>query len=325
MDSSFEFVAHPKISYLRINIVRIVTLPTHVHKELELGIILDGSVTVRDKKETFDLRCGDSFLINSMESHELYSSDSCLILVIQIAPEFFRVFENNIESMYFTRHALHEQFIEDPISYSILKRICYDLSYEYLTSDYGDYYRCFTLTSILASFLRDNIEHSFLDRNSFDSVKVNADRILRVLDYIDRNYTRKLLLEEIAQKEGLTLNYLSHLFKGSLGISFQEYLKEKRFEYARNLVAGTEMNMIDVSVASGFSDVRFLNSLFQKHIGCTPTEYRTRLKEEIQHHHIPPEVERGPFSDEEAITLLAKLRGDFDLFQLIYRTFYDES
>ncbi len=324
-DNRFELVSHPKISYLRINVVRLLSVSTHVHKETEIGIILEGSVTIRDKKETYDLQSGDSYLINSMESHELYSTDSCLILVIQIAPEFFRVFENDIESMYFSRHALREQFIDDPVSYSILKRICYDLSYEYLNSNYGDYYRCFTLTSILSSFLRDNIEHSFLDRNSYNSVKLNADRILRVLDYIDSNYTRKLLLEEIAQQEGLTLNYLSHLFKSSLGVSFQEYLKEKRFEYARNLVAGTEMNMIDISVSSGFSDVRFLNSLFQKHTSCTPTEYRAKLKEEIQQHHIPPVVEQGAYSDEEALALLTKLRGKNNLFQRMYRMFADES
>ena len=46
------------------------------------------------------------------------------------------------------------------------------------------------------------------------------------MDYIDENFRRKLLLGEIARREGLTMPYLSHLFKDTLGMSFQEYLKK---------------------------------------------------------------------------------------------------
>lgn len=32
--------------------------------------------------------------------------------------------------------------------------------------------------------------------------------------------------------------------------------------------------MLDISLASGFSDVRYLSQLCQKHYGCTPLAYR---------------------------------------------------
>ena len=90
------------------------------------------------------------------------------------------------------------------------------------------------------------------------------------MDYIDENFRRKLLLGEIARREGLTMPYLSHLFKDTLGMSFQEYLKKRRFEYARSLLLGTRKSLLDISLESGFSDARYMIRMFEGEFGCTP-------------------------------------------------------
>ena len=96
------------------------------------------------------------------------------------------------------------------------------------------------------------------------------------MDYIDENFRRKLLLGEIARREGLTMPYLSHLFKDTLGMSFQEYLKKRRFEYARSLLLGTRKSLLDISLESGFSDARYMIRMFEGEFGCTPKEYRRK-------------------------------------------------
>lgn len=96
------------------------------------------------------------------------------------------------------------------------------------------------------------------------------------MDYIDENFRRKLLLGEIARREGLTMSYLSHLFKDTLGMSFQEYLKKRRFEYARSLLLGTRKSLLDISLESGFSDARYMIHMFAEEFGCSPREYRRK-------------------------------------------------
>lgn len=96
------------------------------------------------------------------------------------------------------------------------------------------------------------------------------------MDYIDENFRRKLLLGEIARREGLTMSYLSHLFKDTLGMSFQEYLKKRRFEYARSLLLGTRKSLLDISLESGFSDARYMIRMFAEEFGCSPREYRRK-------------------------------------------------
>ena len=97
------------------------------------------------------------------------------------------------------------------------------------------------------------------------------------MDNIDENFRRKLLLGEIARREGLTMPYLSHLFKDTLGMSFQEYLKKRRFEYARSLLLGTRKSLLDISLESGFSDARYMIRMFEGEFGCTPREYRRKI------------------------------------------------
>ena len=57
-------------------------------------------------------------------------------------------------------------------------------------------------------------------------------------------------------------------------MSFQEYLNQKRFEYACRLLFTTDRRILDISLSSGFSDVRYFNQAFLEQYGCTPKEYR---------------------------------------------------
>ena len=78
----------------------------------------------------------------------------------------------------------------------------------------------------------------------------------------------------MCETEHYNYKYLSHFFKDTLSMTFQNYLAERRFSNAVMLLETTELSMLDISLASGFSDVRYLSQLCQKHYGCTPLAYR---------------------------------------------------
>ena len=110
----------------------------------------------------------------------------------------------------------------------------------------------------------------------FVQAEDSRERFAAIMGYIDENFRRKLLLGEIARREGLTMPYLSHLFKDTLGMSFQEYLKKRRFEYARSLLLDTRKSLLDISLESGFSDARYMIRMFAEEFGCSPREYRRK-------------------------------------------------
>ncbi len=61
-------------------------------------------------------------------------------------------------------------------------------------------------------------------------------------------------------------------------MSFQNYLNHIRCEKARSLIKNTEMSLLTISEACGFSDLRYLNRAFGHIYHLTPKEYRKQLQ-----------------------------------------------
>ena len=78
------------------------------------------------------------------------------------------------------------------------------------------------------------------------------------------------------------MNYLSAFFKSVFGMSFQAYVMKKRCEKARQLLLLTDFSLLDISIACGFSDVKYFNQGFQRQFGCSPRQYRLDFRQEGQ-------------------------------------------
>jgi len=99
-------------------------------------------------------------------------------------------------------------------------------------------------------------------------------RLASIIDYIQKNYNNNISLAELAESENLDMSYLSHFIKKKLGITFREYVNRLRLERAADLVANTSMRMIDICVACGYSDYRYLNKAFMEEYNMTPAQVR---------------------------------------------------
>ena len=102
---------------------------------------------------------------------------------------------------------------------------------------------------------------------------VRQERVEKIINYVDRNYMHKIRLSDLADEEGLSMGYLSHFVKDTLGMSFQDYVSQVRFNSARKLIEGGGMKMLDVCYASGYSDYRYFSQTFVKRLGMTPEAY----------------------------------------------------
>jgi len=124
-------------------------------------------------------------------------------------------------------------------------------------------------------FLNRHIPYHIITEEEWDGMQRRIDRINRIMSYVEENHSRKLLLSDVAEREGLTLSYLSHFFKDNLNQTFQEYVSSIRFQHAKNMLVSGK-RLIDVCIESGFSDSKYLTKAFLKYEGCTPAEYKLK-------------------------------------------------
>lgn len=275
MSKEYEIISHNQFKYLNIFLVRLASRTPHLHGDLELGLILDGQLTVQCGDKSQKLGTGDVYLINPLDAHEFLAEGSgALILSIQLAPQFLDSFLGETPNIRFLCAPKLRTYYRNDHHYMLLCLLCVQLAYHYFVNDENYKFHCGSLAAQLYCHLKTTLPNRTISPEDYQSIKQKSDRILSITQYIDNNFTHKLLLEDIAEREHLSLHYLSHLFRDSLGISFQNYLTEKRFEYALSLISTTDRKILDISISSGFSDVRYLNRIFSDRIGCTPKEYR---------------------------------------------------
>jgi YesN/AraC family two-component response regulator len=78
----------------------------------------------------------------------------------------------------------------------------------------------------------------------------------------------------VSEMIGMNASYLGKLFKRNTGTTFIEFLHMVRMEAACNLLATTDLQIVDVVSSVGFSDVPYFYKVFKKANGCTPSTYR---------------------------------------------------
>lgn len=98
--------------------------------------------------------------------------------------------------------------------------------------------------------------------------------VLQAQHYMQAHYDKPITLELLSREVSLSREYFCRLFTRYVGTTPLSYLNRLRIVRAcRLLVTGTE-TIENVSAACGFSNANYFYSVFRKHEGCTPAQYR---------------------------------------------------
>lgn len=94
------------------------------------------------------------------------------------------------------------------------------------------------------------------------------------LEFIRKNFNTDISLEDAAKAACMSKYHFERQFKKHMNMTFFQYVTELRFEKARQLLKTTSMNILDVALSVGYSDMQALNKLFKRNLGTTPAAFR---------------------------------------------------
>ncbi len=112
------------------------------------------------------------------------------------------------------------------------------------------------------------------------SIHVDRKDMDRALEYIQANYDKDLNMAMVSNYVSLNYTYFSQAFKEFVGVSFVQYLKNVRIEKAKELLATTELKVMDISERAGFDNTKHFNRVFRETVGVTPLEFRQSVHEQ---------------------------------------------
>lgn len=102
----------------------------------------------------------------------------------------------------------------------------------------------------------------------------HVDVIYRAVDYIKRNYMKKITLEEVASYVYLSPSYFSRIFKDEMNTNFNTYLNYIRIEMSKKLLLDDSTVLVDISSLVGYEDQSYFSKVFKKITGVSPGKFR---------------------------------------------------
>ncbi|MEG0662083.1 MAG: AraC family transcriptional regulator [Anaerovoracaceae bacterium] len=300
-----------KITYkdeLPINILvaEIEEYPIHFHDELEVVYILKGKVKLRNGYYSYELKQGDIFILNDREIHSFNRIDDeeNLVMMVQLDLTYFSTYYKNLKNNFFVT----DMEVDDDESLDVLSGILAKIMMEVLQKGYGYEHKVIESTHNLIASLQADFQYFLMEDGKFVNEtkkkgnKILAGRLNRITDYMYDNFYRKLTLNEIAEREHLSIYYLSHVIKESTGLSFQDLLSFIRVEESEKLLLGTNKKIGVIAEEAGFSAVRYYIKHFETWFGMHPLEYRKKFTGKVSGRESPAQLRRcSPAEIEEAI------------------------
>ena len=99
-----------------------------------------------------------------------------------------------------------------------------------------------------------------------------------VKSLIQNNLQDDVSVKIIAQKLGVSMYYMCHLFKQETGITIVDYKKEMRIIKAKNLLVNTDKKITDIAQECGFGGDSYFCKVFAEHELVSPSQYRDLCK-----------------------------------------------
>ena len=99
-------------------------------------------------------------------------------------------------------------------------------------------------------------------------------KLRRAVAFIEANLDRDLSVADIARHLTMSESHFSHLFRQTVGVPPQRYVRDRRVERAKSLLRHSDLPMTEIAQSVGCSSRSHFSVLFHRTTGLTPRRYR---------------------------------------------------
>ncbi|MCI9271645.1 MAG: AraC family transcriptional regulator [Dorea sp.] len=252
-------------------------IPAHWHRELEVFILLEGSVRIQTGEQVCQADAGEGCFINTGVLHSFTGTTSspCIFRsfvfdpsivggapgsvfdtatvrpVLESGPSFLKFGKTLEDEPYFRwfRQAFHACKDELP-------------GYEFKVRE--------ALSEILL-FVKD--KSRLLPPRTMPAVP--ETRVKQMLEYIDANLGKTITVKDIAASASVCPRECQRIFSRYLHYRPMEFVQQRRIFAAASLLSGTDLSITEIALNCGFQSPGYFSRQFKLMTGRTPRDYRS--------------------------------------------------
>ena len=252
----------------------------HIHDWVEILYCLQGNLEVLLEGKTCPFSAGDLLIVPSHEVHQIsgVTEETHAYIVLKFLPELMNT-SMRTQSEYrcilpFLLHGNGKQqlFTAAELKDSPIPALARRFYQEYTEMDFGyeialkaDFY--YLILWILRRWHANDPEEKNFTLKQYEQLQ-------QIFDYVAENYASEISVASMAELCHVSYSYFSKLFTKMTGQTFVEYLNAVRLSAAERLLITTEMNITEISFATGFSDLSYFTRRFTAKNRMSPRQYR---------------------------------------------------
>lgn len=257
----------------------------HWHDELEAAVVYRGTALLSVDGESRAIPRGDGFFINGGVVHGVFpGAEGCQLHSVVFHP---RLVGGGVDSIFHQHYV--QPLVSDTSSHCVL----------FSRDDPGDRPLLSAVEEAWGACAGEEAGYEFAVRAAMsrlvlqlfrrsagrprqgpsEKVLRDAERVKRMLQYIEANLGEALNVAAIARSAAVSESECLRCFRSVIGVTPIQYVKHLRVERAAALLAGTEERVADIAGRCGFGEMSYFARTFRELKGCTPSAYRRQRRE----------------------------------------------
>ena len=257
----------------------------HAHSYIEIVFVSDGNGIHKIGKEDYLCKKGEIYFINHDIPHQFIANDDCEFEIYNciFKPMFFHNSFIDSKKFYNVTHDSLLKILDGDATLKTPKISLIDSNFIYIQTLYEDMLKEYSikdegytevfkadLIKLIILILRTLKKETIVNNN----VYIKNDLLEKAIDYIHCNYYKDITIEELSMMAFLSQSHFCRLFKEYSGMTVKEFTQKIRIKEACRLLDKSNKKIADIAAEVGYNDIKYFLSLFRKHVGMTPTEYK---------------------------------------------------
>ncbi len=116
----------------------------------------------------------------------------------------------------------------------------------------------------------------------FAGQKAHQDQVILVAqEYIEKNFSEKITIEELADRLRIGRRTFERRFKRATSNTVAEYIQRVKMEAAKKQLETQQKTVSEVMYDVGYNDVKAFRDVFRKVTGMSPLDYRNKYYKEV--------------------------------------------
>lgn len=272
---SFPVKLHPR--HMRKMAVGVTLFVPHWHEHVEFLYFVKGNAVIECGSQPVNCGSGDLCVVNSNELHYgiCASEDlSYYALIVDLSVLQSHAWDA-VETKYISpitrnRILFQNRICGDEAVTQCMWAIVREMEHQELGYELAVKSHLYGLMSLL-------VRKYVATPKELDAYRYRLkeqERLAPVFAFIDEHYREKLSVQQLADIAGLSRYHFSRLFKLVTDKSLVEYINLIRINKSESLLRNKALNISEIALATGFSDIFYFSRTFKKLKKVSPTAWR---------------------------------------------------